>query len=203
MTTRRWMNMLCGPLLRPKVATPFRVTVDGKEWDCATNGKALLLVPDPVYPTRDDAPNPNDVIPDKWAAVERFSYEALREWCCPDRCRLCDGTGWLDRETADDEEPCGQCRAGLLDQFDGFLMGQPLNRRLLWDYMLPVTAASVHVHTLDDESPVLVKAESDSWRIYIMGMVRDRVSSYAPKFPEPPATLADSEQTSTGGIQRD
>lgn len=198
MTTRRWMNMLCGPSDRPRVATPFRVTVDGKEWDCATNGKALLLVSGPVYETREDMPDVRGIIPARWSSVERFSYEALRDWCAPERCESCSGHGLTDGETAEDERPCPNCNgSGWEDQLDGFLMGYPLNRRLLFDFILPVQAASVHVHVAGDEEPLLIKAESDTWRVYLMGMVRHRVSEDAPKFPD--ISLAEPAQTDAGG----
>lgn len=94
------LEVLCDPeAANAKFHAPFGTTIDGKRYDVATNGKAILCVPGTRYAVpKDPLPVKHLLsIPTPLSGTTRLS--ALREWALPrserrrKTCSECDGTG--------------------------------------------------------------------------------------------------------------
>jgi hypothetical protein len=154
--SRAWMQEFCGESARTMLATPFRATVDGEEWDCAATHCVLLMVRGaPEFEARASAPPVDQIV-----AMPRKD---------PVTVSLLDLLVWAYSSEADDE--CDEC--GAVDHSDapGFLCGTRLNRRLLWEKLVLLPRSeTVQVSGGAGECDVLL-VESPEWRLFVMPML--------------------------------
>ena len=179
---RAYLRELCGDSLREALATPFPFELDGKQWDVATNGHAMLLVRsdgDPAWPARANCPDIRGALPKKYPPPRSVNLGRLRDWCASTPpCEDCEGTGWIDRidvepEDYDDGGPddvvaCPVCERGYKRGFSP-LFEAYIQRALLWRYLRPLSQpATVLVSIAGERDAVLIAHPDDEWRVYCM-----------------------------------
>lgn len=193
---RAFLRELCGDSLNESIATPFPLEFDGKRWDVATGGQALVLVAihegeGPAWPARASAPNVAAAVPAKYPPPHSVNFERLRDWCASTPpCNDCDGTGWIERDTTDDGDPedviaCPVCERGYRRGFAPLLSAY-VQRALLWRYLRPLSQpATVHVLIKGERDAVCVRHPNDEWRVYCMPAIRQQVATADSEDEEP------------------
>jgi hypothetical protein len=167
------MQEFCGDSARTMIATPFRATVDGEDWDCAATHCVLLMVRGaPEFAARPDAPPVGQIVTSPRKDPVDVALRDLLAWAY----------------SSETDGECDEC--GSLDHSDspGFLCGTRLNRRMLWEklVLLPRTE-TVQVSGGAEERDVLL-VESPEWRLFVMPMVpyggeTDEAEAELPRFP--------------------
>ncbi len=165
------MHHLCDPT-RPNLESPFRATVDGVDYDVATNGRVLLAMEAPCfYEPREDAPPVHKVLQTVGAPRDTIQArgELLADWAfCGERCKACGGDG--STEGGDNDVHCWQCNGeGFSPSFGTFLgSGIIFNRRLLWSLLSIVPLDTIHIEWWEETKPIHFKG--DGWRALLMPM---------------------------------
>jgi hypothetical protein len=170
--SRAWVQELCGGPGRARVATPFRATVDGEDWDCATTMWVLVMLRGPArFEARTDAPPVDQIVESPRKDPVDVSLEELLEWSY----------------SSETEDECENCEAPLHACAPGYLCGARLNRRLLWEslVLLPRFERVTVSAGADERDPLMV--ESPQWRLFVMPCLRvsdgEPPESDFPRFP--------------------
>lgn len=166
---RAWLWSLCA-LDSVHLCRPFRVTLNGIEYDCATNGRALLLMRAPCafepHPDAVDAETVQKVLQHTATAELRgVSFAALRDWAFdPTLCAACGGARWV--------QGTGECCCdGFRRQSPGRILGRLVDRRLLWRFISPLQTDTVNVYVGGPLEAVHVVASH--WTLVLMPMRED------------------------------
>ena len=113
------MQELCGEPHQIYLSTPFAAELDGEQWDCATNGYAILMLRGPSEfadrPRPASAPPVGQIFEQEFGSRVRVSLDELR--------------GWAYSSATTDE--CQWCELSAALPAPGFLFGQRVNRRLV------------------------------------------------------------------------
>lgn len=192
MAGREWLRSYCN-LGREMLGLPFAVDIDGKSWDCATNGHAILLLEGATFQKREAAVPAERLIHAGKRESTRFGVAQigqLLDFCFSSfaACKLCRGTG----EIPDDqlgEVACVRCDGhGHKKYQPGSVLGITCDMGLLGRLLLPFrTSALVALVRVGGEREALeLRDPDDKWRIYLMPM---RLANDEPtKIPSAPVT---------------
>jgi len=152
------MQELCGEPHQIYLSTPFAAELDGEQWDCATNGYAVLMLRGPSEfagkPRPAPAPPVRAIFEQEFGSRVPVSLDELRGWA-------------YSSETTDG---CQWCEQAAVLPAPGYLCGQRVNRRLVWEFLSLVHAETVEVAVAPTErGPVLIDA--GAWRVVVMPML--------------------------------
>ncbi len=157
MNPRKQIVWLCARG-RSGIAEPFRWSLDGDDWDAATNGHVLLMIRGATWPPVDSAPDlDKSVLSVIEGCGNPVAVTGLLEWAFGgiEPCESCDGTRWID-----DFDACS-CDDGLPSTQHGSVGGVLFNRRLLYRALILANAyvpAMAHeVMWRDATSPIFVR----------------------------------------------
>ncbi len=196
MAGREWMRTLCR-LGKEKLCLPFSVEIDGKSWDCATNGHALLFIEGATFQKRGSAPSAHTLMHAVRRTETRYGvapFGQLLDFCFSAfvACEHCGGTA----ERYDEEDgdvPCPDCDGrGYPERQPGRILGVYCDRMLLGRYLLPLrtTTLAVLVRAGGELEAIELRCPDDSWRLYVMPM-RRTLNDAEPERAEAPVTLQD------------
>lgn len=142
--------------MRPSINRPFSVEFDGRQWDAATTGQAIVFVStaDPAY----ERGGPGD------SALARITEAKLRD------CGMVDVDLLRDWSfTPEVDEYCDECGGhSEVPVNHGRVHGVLVNRALLFRFIPPGASGTARLHVGGPSDPILL--DGGNWRVYLMGM---------------------------------
>ena len=172
MTAIEWITDMCSgsptsgvsAIERPRLATPFRATVDGQCYAAGTDGYRLVAVPGELAPERADAPQVDWLF---LAASSRaratMRIAAMLKWARHGVCRRCHGTG-RHQCCGAFEHACSACATKRRHEeahLDGLIGPARINRAYLASILRGAPGESVDVSTHGPMDPVMFYG--DEW----------------------------------------
>jgi len=181
------MTTICADEMRPTISTPFATIHDGKDYDCATNGHAMVVVEGSTFAPRCDAPDIWSVVPNRGVSDQTATttFGELLEWCKPEEkpgdgeCDTCHGTGEVECDMGHDHT-CEDCDGTSEYQgapgyplHPGKLCGVVLNRRLLYSYLAPIPVSLKSFVTISNPDNLRARVDGEGWFVIVMSMRYD------------------------------
>ena len=170
---RKQLLSLCEFTSR-SIASPFLFTWDNSSWDCATDGKAAIMLRNASWDEISIAPDLKKFLLSPMNKCDKtFQYFNLLEYSFGETviCKYCNGSGFLDN--VDEDEFC-RCDNGLLSVQYGSIGDVVFNRRLLYKFLLIgssyVKTDCHRIHWRDKESPIFVRDATPNMIIALMPM---------------------------------
>ncbi len=166
MQRRAWMQALTGPEYT-KLDKPFSAEFDGRTWDAAGTGPALLMLA--ASPPSYDVGGPDlSALAKPRRDCGHVDIDMVRDWAfTPDT----------------EEEFCPACgfHTGTPVRM-GRMAGILINRVLLFRFIPPGAHGQARLHASEDRLGSILLDGGD-WRLYLMCMTCDSEPSELPEWP--------------------
>jgi hypothetical protein len=193
MNGHEWLRTLCN-FSNEKLRQPFSVELDGKSWDCATNGHAMLFLEGATFPKRQEAPPADALAHAARRATTRYGVAPipqLLDFCFADfgTCETCAGAGDIHDEE-DGDRVCFACSGmGTVKRQGATVLGRYIDRLLLGKWLLPLRSSVpvVLVRVGGELEAVEFRCPDDRWRLFVMPM-RPTLNEGDAVRPEAPVT---------------
>ena len=166
---------------------PWSAVIHGSRYVGATNGQAMLMIKADAaglteLPREQREWVESVLAPDRpaseWTSVD---LSELKSWAADyPVCPVCHGE--KDHYCAcGDAHECGECSGDVaLGWHAGTICGVALNRRLLADYIAPITGRNVELAAAADHNTLFVRG--DDCRVVVMGLRREKGVANGPVF---------------------
>ena len=180
-----WLAAICASTGKPIIAQPWTITIDGKRWRFASDGKLAVLLQDEAAQDKEAVGSTllhiQGLLDWRLDRLGSTDVAAILEWTGPhqesrqDRCVNCMGDGVCTNCGCELPHPCGYCQGigrtiGKPKCLPGRIAGGPLIDRNLLAIVIGRFDGPCEVFYGEGSA---VEFRAASWRVIIMPVVGD------------------------------